>query len=234
MLLVSSESIHNKNHVFNFYCAFLLLGVQDPESLIDDDFYYYLADNVHFPSELWSWFYSKAVNMLSCSTNCRSLRGGIYNKTVYIMNRKEVSLLFNGVSIVPKDLNTSFKSPDELSSILTTFDALNYCEGIYDPTLKTLDVSNKMGGSRDIFGVWRSKCCSFGYLLHARPCVSVCKACEKTVRCDELDLPSDFTADHKTALRNRGGLIFVTVNMFKTFRVIEKIVESHFQPLGQI
>lgn len=99
--------------------------------------------------------------MLSCSTNCRSLRGGIYNKTVYIMNRKEVSLLFNGVAIVPKDLNTSFKSPDELSSILTTFDALNYCEGIYDPTLKRLDVSNNMGGSKDIFGVWRSKCCSF-------------------------------------------------------------------------
>ena len=47
-------------------------------------------------------------------------------------------------------------------------------------------------------------------------------------------LPPDFNADAFTALRTRGNLIFVTVNMFLTFRVIESIVASHFNPIGQI
>lgn len=73
-----------------------------------------------------------------------------------------------------------------------------------------------------------------GYMLKARPMVTECPDCWKTVRCNELELPVGFTADHFTALRTRGNLIFVTVNMFKTFRVIESIIESHFNPIGQM
>ncbi len=73
-----------------------------------------------------------------------------------------------------------------------------------------------------------------GYILKARPSVTECPDCKKSVICDELDLPPDFNADHFTALRTRGKLIFVTVNMFLTFRVIESIIESHFNPIGQM
>lgn len=73
-----------------------------------------------------------------------------------------------------------------------------------------------------------------GYMLKARPSVTECVDCCKTVRCDELELPPNFNADSFTALRTRGGLIFVTVAMFKTFRVIESIIESHFNPIGQM
>ena len=47
-------------------------------------------------------------------------------------------------------------------------------------------------------------------------------------------MPEDFTADHYTRLRNNGGLIFVTVNMFQTFTVIEMVIEGRFQSIGQI
>lgn len=73
-----------------------------------------------------------------------------------------------------------------------------------------------------------------GFMLKARPCVTECIDCKKTVQSDELDLPLDFNAQHFTALRTRGGLIFVSVNMFKTFRVVESIIESHFNPIGQM
>lgn len=43
-----------------------------------------------------------------------------------------------------------------------------------------------------------------GYMIHARPSVTRCNDCKKSVRCDELELPSDFTADHYTTIRNRG------------------------------
>jgi hypothetical protein len=61
-----------------------------------------------------------------------------------------------------------------------------------------------------------------------------CPDCYKSLRCEELELPEDFTADHYTRIRNNGGLIFVTVNMFQTFRVIEKVIEGHFQLIGQM
>lgn len=78
-----------------------------------------------------------------------------------------------------------------------------------------------------IYDIW-------GKMLKARPCVTECIDCKKTVQSDELDLPLDFNAQHFTALRTRGGLIFVSVNMFKTFRVVESIIESHFNPIGQM
>ncbi len=67
-----------------------------------------------------------------------------------------------------------------------------------------------------------------GYMIHARPGVTDCVDCKKSVRCDELELPESFTADHYTAIRNRGNLVFVTVPFFQTFRVIESIIEKTF------
>lgn len=64
-----------------------------------------------------------------------------------------------------------------------------------------------------------------GYIFKS---MSRCPDCYKSLRCEELEFPEDFTADHYTRIRNNGGLIFVTVNMFQTFRVIEKVIEGHF------
>jgi hypothetical protein len=71
-------------------------------------------------------------------------------------------------------------------------------------------------------------------MIHARPSVTRCNDWKKSVRCDELKLPVDFTADHYTAIQNRGKLVFVTVPFFQTFRVIESIIEKHFEPIGQM
>lgn len=73
-----------------------------------------------------------------------------------------------------------------------------------------------------------------GYMLHSRANITECKECKKTVIGDELKLPPQFNADFYTALLNRGNLIFVTVEMFETFRVIEKIIQKHFEPIGQM
>lgn len=73
-----------------------------------------------------------------------------------------------------------------------------------------------------------------GYLIKTHPGLIECVACKTTVCCNELDLPADFTADHYTALRTRGGLIFVSVSMFKNFRAIEKVIAAHFSSIGHI
>lgn len=73
-----------------------------------------------------------------------------------------------------------------------------------------------------------------GYILKARPSEIECVVCRKTVLCDELELPNDFTADQFMALRSRGALLFVSVEIFKTFRVIVKTIELHLSPIGQI
>ena len=61
-----------------------------------------------------------------------------------------------------------------------------------------------------------------------------CYSCVQTVITDELKLPPQFNADFYTALRNRSNLIFVTIEMFETFRVFEKIIQKHFEPIGQM
>lgn len=73
-----------------------------------------------------------------------------------------------------------------------------------------------------------------GYMLHARPAVTDCKDCYKSVRCEKSDLPSDFKPSRYTELLNRGNLVFVTPNFFKTFRVVESIVEKHLEQIDQI
>jgi hypothetical protein len=57
--------------------------------------------------------------------------------------------------------------------------------------------------------------------------VAPLQICYKSLRCEELELPEAFTEDHYTRIRNEGCLIFVTVNMFQTFRVIENVIEAH-------
>lgn len=55
-----------------------------------------------------------------------------------------------------------------------------------------------------------------GYLLIARPSITKClDFLKKTVIFEELDLPEDFTANHYTASRDRGGLTYVTPKIFR-------------------
>lgn len=67
-----------------------------------------------------------------------------------------------------------------------------------------------------------------GYMLHARPSITKCQNCKETVQCEKLQLPSNFTAAHYTAIISRGHLVFVTIPFFQCFQVIEKVIETHF------
>ena len=51
--------------------------------------------------------------------------------------------------------------------------------------------------------------------------------CKKSVRCEQMELPEDFTVDHFTAIRNRGYFIFFAVPSFETFCIIESIIQTH-------
>ncbi len=103
---------------------------------------------------------NEEVDICSCSTNCRSISGDVYKKTANGI-RGKVTLLFNGVPIFPKDLGTSFSTSEELSTIITAFDGLNYCEGITDPSLTKVTITDRISGKKDIFGRWRLNFCSF-------------------------------------------------------------------------
>ncbi len=67
-----------------------------------------------------------------------------------------------------------------------------------------------------------------GYLVKTRCGALNCDECTQSLKCDELDLPEDFSPADHTALRNRGGLIFVTIPMYQTFRAVERVVSAHF------
>ncbi|KZS06429.1 Uncharacterized protein APZ42_030122 [Daphnia magna] len=54
-----------------------------------------------------------------------------------------------------------------------------------------------------------------GYIVKTRKHLTACEACKNLVRCTELDLPKDFTADQYTAMRNHGYPVYVTVPFLK-------------------
>ncbi len=65
-----------------------------------------------------------------------------------------------------------------------------------------------------------------GYIVKTRKHLTACEACKKLVRCNELDLPKDFTADQYTAMISHGYLVYVTVPFFETIRIVELVI-SH-------
>ena len=68
----------------------------------------------------------------------------------------------------------------------------------------------------------------YGYLVHARPSLTNCQDCKKSIVADELHLPDDFLAADLTKMRSKGFLTFVTIPMFKTIREIEGVIKWHF------
>lgn len=69
-----------------------------------------------------------------------------------------------------------------------------------------------------------------GYVLHSR-CRHIlkCPECKILLQTEQHLLPKNFLAADHTARRSYGGLKFPSVNMFKTFKEVEKVVTSHFQ-----
>jgi hypothetical protein len=68
-----------------------------------------------------------------------------------------------------------------------------------------------------------------GYMLKARPfLIDHCEDCKKSLVCKELELPENFSAANYTILKNKGGLIFVTIPMFLSFCEIEAKIADHF------
>lgn len=116
---------------------------------------------MNLPSKSWAWIYNENYNVLSFSTNCRTQSGEIFNKTVNIVSKNKVTLLFNGVPIVAHDICTTISENNDLSAIITAFHHLNYCQGIYHPKLRKVPVFEEMPGRKDVRGRWRSNVCSF-------------------------------------------------------------------------
>ncbi|KAI9563207.1 hypothetical protein GHT06_010665 [Daphnia sinensis] len=74
-----------------------------------------------------------------------------------------------------------------------------------------------------------------GYLMRTRGyLIEYCETCKDSVVCDELLLPDDFDAAAYTQLRTKGGLTFVTVAMFESFRTIEVEVAAHFKNYSHV
>ena len=68
-----------------------------------------------------------------------------------------------------------------------------------------------------------------GYVIKARPFLTDhCEECKSSLVSKELLLPQDFAAANYTILKNKGGLIFVTIPMFLSFRTIEAVISNHF------
>ncbi|KZR98023.1 Uncharacterized protein APZ42_006766 [Daphnia magna] len=73
-----------------------------------------------------------------------------------------------------------------------------------------------------------------GYLVKTRKTLTDCVDCKSAIQCEELDLPESFVADKYTAMRNRGGLTFVTTPFLHTMCAFEEVIASHFKDLNHI
>ncbi|KAK4017119.1 hypothetical protein OUZ56_032072 [Daphnia magna] len=73
-----------------------------------------------------------------------------------------------------------------------------------------------------------------GYLVKTRKTLTDCVDCKSAIQCEELDLPECFVADKYIAMRNRGGLTFVTTPFFHTMCAFEEVIASHFKDLNHI
>ncbi len=59
--------------------------------------------------------------------------------------------------------------------------------------------------------------------------VQPCSRCWSTLKTTPEDLPEDFNASGYLELKNKGGLTFVTPEMFETFKAVEVILHAHFK-----
>lgn len=73
-----------------------------------------------------------------------------------------------------------------------------------------------------------------GYMMKTRKWLLDCQCCKDTLLSKEDELPSDFDADEYTAMRTRGGLLFVTVDLFKTLCEVDKVVADHFKSTSHV
>ena len=73
-----------------------------------------------------------------------------------------------------------------------------------------------------------------GYVAKTRTRLTQCEECKKSIITSEEKLPNDFNADAYTRARTKGGLQFVTVQMFQTLVEIEKVVSEHFKSSSHI
>lgn len=74
-----------------------------------------------------------------------------------------------------------------------------------------------------------------GYMMHTRSFLySDCKECELSLIDKEENLPNEFSDDDFTRCRTKGRLIFVTIPVYQTMSVVEKIVSKHFESTSHI
>jgi len=72
-----------------------------------------------------------------------------------------------------------------------------------------------------------------GYLLKTRKHVLDCPDCARLLKADTAeDLPEDFTACNYTIERSYGKLKLASVDMFKTFREVERAITDYFDKKG--
>jgi hypothetical protein len=71
-----------------------------------------------------------------------------------------------------------------------------------------------------------------GCLVYARPILTNCQDCNKSIVGDELLLPDDFLVADLTKMTSKGFLTFVTIPMFKTIWEIEGVIKWHFNNPG--
>ena len=152
----------NTLKILIFIFLFLLLDVIAPTYVVDEAAFRCFSSYVKLPSQFsWTWSLNKKDNILSCSNFSLSRHGSFIIKTVRIISESSVSLLLNGNTIAPKDLDLSFSTYQELSALIHSFSEKIYCEGIAQPSLKDVQVSDRVSGVKDASGRWRSKHCIY-------------------------------------------------------------------------
>lgn len=67
-----------------------------------------------------------------------------------------------------------------------------------------------------------------GYLLHARGKMVKCQECRDTIKTTKEKLPEKFLNHALVNIRNRGGLKWITPELFHTILAEETILDEHF------
>lgn len=118
-----------------------------------------LSFHVDLP-DCWVWSFNKLKNHIYCICPDSLPNGILVVKTVRILPSQEVSYHVNNRIIASRCLSPSFKSPEDLSRLITVFNSMKICNGIINPSLQDTDVA-RLPGVIDANGEVRSRKCTF-------------------------------------------------------------------------
>lgn len=119
-----------------------------------------MQERVTLPTDLWQWSYNEKSKSAVFFTWLYSLDGSLHTKTIEIHSKNRVSFHIGNKTVSLSKSRGVYHSFQQLSEFLASFNSLNPCRGILNPTFNNTNVTGKCSVIKD-GDVLRSTKCTF-------------------------------------------------------------------------